>query len=100
MLESSAPPAPERDRPSPRPSPPHSPPPTHALTTHLPLPAACGALEDGEGRAGEGEEEPAPGGQASADSYCKAMGLLGMGHRLFVPKLLAVRGGAWETGSG
>lgn len=25
------------------------------------------------------------------DSVCKVMGLLGMGHRLFVPRLLAVR---------
>lgn len=47
------------------------------------------AVEDGEGKA----EESAQGSQASADSFCRVMGLLGMGHRLFVPRLLAVRGG-------
>jgi hypothetical protein len=29
--------------------------------------------------------------QAGSESVCRVMGLLGMGHRLFVPKLLAVR---------
>lgn len=47
------------------------------------------AVEDGEGAA----EEKAHSSQASADSFCRVMGLLGMGHRLFVPKLLAVREG-------
>lgn len=46
-------------------------------------------VEDGEGTA----EERAHSSQASADSFCRVMGLLGMGHRLFVPKLLAVREG-------
>uniref|UniRef100_A0AAV2KRC4 Uncharacterized protein n=1 Tax=Knipowitschia caucasica TaxID=637954 RepID=A0AAV2KRC4_KNICA len=36
----------------------------------------------------EPEESP-QGSQGSEDSFCRAMGLLGMGHRLFVPKLLA-----------
>ncbi|XP_062251171.1 rab GTPase-activating protein 1-like isoform X3 [Platichthys flesus] len=95
MLESSATLTPERDRPSPSPCPtppaslppssPASPPPVPALTSHMPLPAACRALEDGEGKA----EESAQSGEASADSVCKVMGILGMGHRLFVPKLLA-----------
>uniref|UniRef100_A0A3P8WIZ0 RAB GTPase activating protein 1 like n=1 Tax=Cynoglossus semilaevis TaxID=244447 RepID=A0A3P8WIZ0_CYNSE len=56
-----------------------------ALTTHLPLPAVCGAVEDGE----EEEEEKAHSSQASADSFCRVMDILGMGHRLFVPRLLA-----------
>ncbi|XP_031159776.1 rab GTPase-activating protein 1-like isoform X3 [Sander lucioperca] len=56
-----------------------------ALTPHLPLPAVRRAMVDGEGKA----EEIAHSSQASADSYCKVMDLLGMGHRLFVPKLLA-----------
>lgn len=58
-----------------------------ALTPHLPLPAVCGAVEDGE----EEEEEKAHSSQASADSFCRVMDILGMGHRLFVPRLLAVR---------
>lgn len=37
-----------------------------------------------------GEEEPC-GREAGVDSVCKVMGLLGMGHRLFVPRLLEVR---------
>lgn len=44
-------------------------------------------VDNGEGKA----EERAHSSEASADSFCKVMGLLGMGHRLFVPKLLAVR---------
>ncbi|KAI9517458.1 hypothetical protein NQZ68_004675 [Dissostichus eleginoides] len=96
-LESSATLAPERDRPSPSPSPCPTPPPSPplsplpsptsipSLTPHRPLPAVHMALEDGEGNA----EERANSSEASADSFCKAMGLLGMGHRLFVPKLLA-----------
>lgn len=47
------------------------------------------AVEDGEGTAEEGGHSS----EASADSFCRVMGLLGMGHRLFVPKLLAVREG-------
>ncbi|XP_035509983.1 rab GTPase-activating protein 1-like isoform X3 [Morone saxatilis] len=43
------------------------------------------AVEDREGTA----EERAHSSQASEDSFCRVMGLLGMGHRLFVPKLLA-----------
>lgn len=96
-LESPATPAPERDRSSPSPcqtlppsppsSPPPSPPPLAALTPHLPLPAVHRVLEDGE----EASEERARGAQASPDSFCRVMGLLGMGHRLFVPRLLAVR---------
>lgn len=92
-LESSATLAPERDRPSPSPcptpppSPPPSPPPIPALTPHLQLPAVRRAVEDGEGKAEEGAHSSQP----SADSFCKVMGLLGMGHRLFVPRLLAVR---------
>lgn len=99
-LESSATLAPERDCPSspspcptPPPSPPSTPPPSAppapALTPHLPLPAVCRAGEDGERR----EEERAHSSNPSADPYCRVMGLLGMGHRLFVPKLLAVRDG-------
>lgn len=64
------------------------------MTTHLPLPAVRTTEEDGE----EKSEESAHGSQASADSYCRVMGLLGMGHRLFVPKLLAVREGDLKTG--
>ncbi|KAG7230620.1 hypothetical protein INR49_025337, partial [Caranx melampygus] len=92
-LESSATLAPERDcpspcptpPPSPPPSPPASPPPLPTLAPHLPLPAVRRAVEDGEGKA----EESAHSSQASADSFCRVMGLLGMGHRLFVPRLLA-----------
>ncbi|XP_035759944.1 pleckstrin homology domain-containing family A member 7-like, partial [Neolamprologus brichardi] len=96
-LESSSILAPERDRPSPSPSPcptpppspprspPPSPPPVPVLTPHLPLPAVRKAVEDGEGTT----EERAHGSQASADSFCRVMDLLGMGHRLFVPRLLA-----------
>lgn len=51
-------------------------------------------VEDGEGTA----EERAHSSQASADSFCRVMGLLGMGHRLFVPKLLAVREGVVGDG--
>lgn len=42
-------------------------------------------MEDGEGKT----EERAHGSQASPDSFCRVMDLLGMGHRLFVPRLLA-----------
>lgn len=52
------------------------------------------AVEDGEGST----EERAQSSQASADSFCKVMGILGMGHRLFVPKLLAVREGGLGEG--
>lgn len=96
-LDSPATLAPERDPSSPSPcqtlppSPPSSPPPSPsprpALTPHLPLPAVHRVLEDGEGTS----EERARGTQASPDSFCRVMGLLGMGHRLFVPRLLAVR---------
>lgn len=96
-LESSATLAPERDCPSPTspcptpPStPPPSPPPVPALPQNLPLPAVCRAGEDGE----RGEEERAHSSNSPADPYCRVMGLLGMGHRLFVPKLLAVSNGA------
>lgn len=90
-LESFATLAPERDRPSPSPcpSPPPSPPPVQVLAPQLPPPAVLGPVEDGGGK----EEEHAGGGQAAADSVCRVMGLLGMGHRLFVPRLLAVREG-------
>lgn len=96
-LESPATLAPEQERsslspcqtlpPSPPSSPPPSPPPIPALAPHLPLPAVHRVLEDGEGAS----EERAGGTQASPDSFCRVMGLLGMGHRLFVPRLLAVR---------
>lgn len=96
-LESPATLAPEQERSSPSPcqtlppsppsSPPPSPPPIPALAPHLPLPAVHRVLEDGEGTS----EERAGGTQASPDSFCRVMGLLGMGHRLFVPRLLAVR---------
>lgn len=67
------------------------------MTPRLPLPAVHRAVEDGEGTA----DERAHSSQASADSFCKVMGLLGMGHRLFVPKLLAVRErGDWEMDAG
>lgn len=66
------------------------------MTTRLPLPAVRRAVEDGEGKSDEGAQSS----QASEDSYCKVMDLLGMGHRLFVPKLLAVREGDWETDTG
>lgn len=95
-LESPATLAPERDPSSPSPcqtlppsppsSPPPSPPPIPALAPHLPLPAVHRVLEDGEGTSEERAQA-----QASPDSYCRVMGLLGMGHRLFVPRLLAVR---------
>lgn len=101
-LESPATLAPERDRSSPSPcptpppsppnTPPPSPPPIPALTPRLPLPAVRRVLEDGEGTS----EESAHGTQASPDSFCRVMGLLGMGHRLFVPRLLAVRNGDWN----
>lgn len=96
-LASSATLAPERDHPSslpcptPPPSPPHTPPSTPsgvpALSPQLPHPAARRAVEDGDGTA----EESTHSSQASADSFGRVMDLLGMGHRLFVPKLLAVR---------
>ncbi|XP_061739462.1 rab GTPase-activating protein 1-like isoform X2 [Nerophis ophidion] len=96
MLESDATLAPKRDVPSPLLSPasllspppsplPSPPPPLPALTPSLQLPAVRRAVEDGEGT----PEEEAQSSQASEDSFCKVMGLLGMGHRLFVPKLLA-----------
>ncbi|KAK0130874.1 Rab GTPase-activating protein 1 [Merluccius polli] len=69
---------------SPCPSPPPSPP--ACTTPPLPLPAARLALEDGGGKA---EDDGAEAGQAGAESVCRVMGLLGMSHRLFVPKLLA-----------
>lgn len=49
------------------------------------------AGEDGERKG----EERAHSSKASPDSFCRVMGLVGMGHRLFVPKLLAVRTN-WE----
>ncbi|KAJ3599499.1 hypothetical protein NHX12_033459 [Muraenolepis orangiensis] len=67
---------------SPCPTPPSSSPPR--TTPSLLPPAVRQGLEDGGGKA---EEEGAEGGQA--ESVCRVMGLLGMGHRLFVPKLLA-----------
>lgn len=86
--------APSRDLcPSPCPSPLPSPPP--CATLPLTPPAVRLALEDGGG-GGLAEEEGdgggAEAGQAGAESVCRVMGLLGMGHRLFVPKLLAVSG--------
>ncbi|XP_056460502.1 rab GTPase-activating protein 1-like isoform X4 [Gadus chalcogrammus] len=62
-------------------------------TTPCPTPLPCTtppavqlALEDGGSKA---EDDGAQAGQAGAESVCRVMGLLGMGHRLFVPKLLA-----------
>lgn len=51
-------------------------------------------MEDG----GDIGEEEAGGGEAGVDSVCNVMGLLGMGHRLFVPRLLAVRLGMCDWG--
>ncbi|XP_037104527.1 rab GTPase-activating protein 1-like isoform X2 [Syngnathus acus] len=84
-LESSAIPSPKRDSPSPLASPPSPLPSPPPLSAPLQLPAVRRAVEDGEGTA----EQKAQSSQASADSFCKVMDLLGMGHRLFVPKLLA-----------
>ncbi|KAG7275253.1 hypothetical protein CRUP_034980, partial [Coryphaenoides rupestris] len=84
--------APSRDPvtcPSPLPSPPP------CATLPLPPPALRLALEDGGGgglaeeEEEEGEGGGAQAGQAGAESVCRVMGLLGMSHRLFVPKLLA-----------
>ena len=68
---------------------------TNPCPTPPPSPAPCTippavqlALEDGGSKV---EEDGAQARQAGAESVCRVMGLLGMGHRLFVPKLLAVR---------
>lgn len=50
----------------------------------LPMPPALRALEEG---ASSGEEQ----GALGLDYTERVMTLLGMGHRLFVPRLLAVR---------
>ena len=95
-LESPATLAPPRDSPSPLPSPP-APPPLPCLDPQLAPVAVHGAAEEA-GSPGEVEA-------GQADSVCKVMGMLGMGHRLFVPRLLAVRerekgGGAGKRGTG
>lgn len=54
----------------------------------LPSPV-CLTLEDGP----SGQEGIREGVGTAADSTTRVMGLLGMGHRLFVPRLLAVREG-------
>lgn len=55
------------------------------------IPPAMRRLE--EGAAGEDKSGPVN------DSTERVMGLLGMGHRLFVPRLLAVRGGCCKLKS-
>ncbi|XP_029988554.1 TMF-regulated nuclear protein 1-like [Sphaeramia orbicularis] len=82
-------PSPSPPSPTPPPSPPLSPSSLPSPGTGPAPPFAPSsvrrAVEDGEGK----DEEGAHGGQASADSFCRVMGLLGMGQRLFVPRLLA-----------
>lgn len=62
--------------------------PDKELPTTLP-PAVCRTLEDGP----PGQDHIGEGVGMGADPTTRVLGLLGMGHRLFVPRLLAVRGG-------
>lgn len=69
--------------------------PDKELPTTLP-PVVCRTLEDGP----PGQEGIGEGVGMGADPTTRVLGLLGMGHRLFVPRLLAVRGGSGSEREG